>query len=61
MTGADMPEGPPRGVATMSVIRWVLVAMAALIAVGSIVSYVGATRGGGGIRGRRRLAAAAGR
>jgi len=50
MTGADMPEGPPRGVATMSVIRWVLVAMAALIAVGSIVSYVGATRGGGGSR-----------
>jgi membrane fusion protein, copper/silver efflux system len=47
MTGADTPEGPPRGVATMSVIRWVLVAVAALVAVGSIVSYFHAGRGGG--------------
>jgi Cu(I)/Ag(I) efflux system membrane fusion protein len=44
----DTPEGPPRGVATMAVIRWVLVAVTALIAVGSIVSYFSAGRGGGG-------------
>jgi Cu(I)/Ag(I) efflux system membrane fusion protein len=35
----SMPEGPPRGVATMSIVRWVLVALTALVAVGSIVSY----------------------
>jgi membrane fusion protein, copper/silver efflux system len=44
---ADMPEGPPRGVATMSIIRWVLVAVTALVAVVSIVSYFGAGRGSG--------------
>jgi hypothetical protein len=47
MTGAGMPEGPPRGVATMSVVRWLLVAVTALVAVGSIVSYFNAGRGGG--------------
>ena len=40
-------EGPPRGVATMSIVRWVLVAIAALVAVGSIVSYAGVHLGGG--------------
>ena len=30
------PAGPPRGVATMSIVRWVLVAVTALVAVGSI-------------------------
>ena len=40
-------EGPPRGVATMSIVRWVLVAVAAVIAVVSIVSYSGVHLGGG--------------
>jgi len=38
---APMPEGPPRGVATMSIVRWVLVVIAALVAAGSILSYRG--------------------
>jgi Cu(I)/Ag(I) efflux system membrane fusion protein len=32
---------PPKGVATMAVVRWVLVAITALVAVGSILSYSG--------------------
>jgi Cu(I)/Ag(I) efflux system membrane fusion protein len=36
-----IPEGPPRGVATMSVVRWALVLLTALVAVGSISSYTG--------------------
>jgi membrane fusion protein, copper/silver efflux system len=31
--------GPPRGVRTMAVVRWVLVALAALVAAGSILGY----------------------
>jgi membrane fusion protein, copper/silver efflux system len=38
---APEPEGPPRGVKAMSAVRWVLVAITAVIAVGSIVSYCG--------------------
>jgi Cu(I)/Ag(I) efflux system membrane fusion protein len=41
-----MKEGPPRGVATMSIVRWVLVALTALVAVGSILSYSGVHFGG---------------
>jgi membrane fusion protein, copper/silver efflux system len=41
-----MPEGPPRGVATMSIVRWVLVAITAVVAVGSIISYSGVHFGG---------------
>jgi membrane fusion protein, copper/silver efflux system len=44
---ADHPAGPPRGVATMSVVRWVLVAVTALVAVGSILSFAGVRLGGG--------------
>jgi membrane fusion protein, copper/silver efflux system len=33
------PKGPPRGVATMSIVRWVLVVITAVAAAGSIVSY----------------------
>ena len=39
--GPPAPEGPPRGVATMSIVRWVLVAITALVAAGSILSYAG--------------------
>src|SRR5438876_11402756 len=38
---AETPQGPPRGVATMSIVRWVLVLLTALVAVGSILSYAG--------------------
>jgi Cu(I)/Ag(I) efflux system membrane fusion protein len=41
------PEGPPRGVATMAIVRWVLVAIMAVIAVVSILSYAGVHLGGG--------------
>ena len=40
-------EGPPRGVATMAIVRWVLVAIAAIVAVVSIASYSGVHLGGG--------------
>ncbi|HEY5452007.1 MAG TPA: heavy metal-binding domain-containing protein, partial [Polyangia bacterium] len=40
------PEKPPTGVATMSVVRWVLVGIAAIVAVGSIFSYTGLHRAG---------------
>ena len=38
---AEAPPGPPRGVATMSIVRWVLVLLTALVATGSILSFVG--------------------
>ena len=37
---------PPRGVRTMAIVRWVLVALSALIAVGSVLSYFGVSFGG---------------
>jgi membrane fusion protein, copper/silver efflux system len=40
------PPRPPRGVATMSIVRWVLVAVAGLVAVVSILSYSGVHLGG---------------
>jgi Cu(I)/Ag(I) efflux system membrane fusion protein len=43
--GPPTSEGPPRGVATMSIVRWVLVAVTALVAVGSILSYSGVHTG----------------
>ena len=46
----DHPPGaeePPRGVATMAIVRWVLVAIAAIVAVVSIASYSGVHLGGG--------------
>lgn len=43
---ARAPEGPPRGVATMSIVRWILVLVTALVAVGSILSYAGVHIGG---------------
>jgi membrane fusion protein, copper/silver efflux system len=47
-TPADRPPpgGPPRGVRTMAIVRWVLVALTALAAVASIVSYSGLRLGG---------------
>ena len=48
------PPGPPRGVATMSIVRWVLVAITALVAVGSILSYAGVHLGGAQERRRPR-------
>ena len=43
----DVPAGPPRGVATMSIVRWVLVLVTALVATGSILSYAGVHLSGG--------------
>ena len=43
---APPPEKPPTGVATMSIVRWVLVAITAVVAIGSIVSYAGVHLGG---------------
>jgi Cu(I)/Ag(I) efflux system membrane fusion protein len=40
------PAGPPRGVRTMSIVRWVLVALAALVAVGTILHFGGVRLGG---------------
>jgi len=40
-------EGPPRGAATMAIVRWVLVGLTALVAVASILSYAGVRLGGG--------------
>ena len=48
-TSAERPppaEGPPRGVATMSIVRWILVAVTALVAVGSILITSGVHLGG---------------
>ena len=44
MSGAP-PGDPPRGVAVMSVVRWVLVGLVAIAATTSIVSYLRARRG----------------
>lgn len=41
------PPGPPRGVVAMSIVRWVLVALTAIAAVTSIVSYARSRSGGG--------------
>ena len=41
-----MPEGPPSGVRTMAIVRWVLVVITAVVAVGSILSYSGVHFGG---------------
>lgn len=38
---AHTPEGAPRGVAAMSIIRWLLVLVTALVAAGSVLSYAG--------------------
>lgn len=43
---ADAPAGPPRGVATMAIVRWVLVLVTAVVAAGSILSYAGVHLGG---------------
>ena len=42
----DAPAGPPRGVVTMSIVRWVLVLVTVLVATGSILSYAGVHFGG---------------
>jgi Cu(I)/Ag(I) efflux system membrane fusion protein len=42
----EVEEGPPRGVKTMSIVRWVLVGITALIAVGSILITSGVHIGG---------------
>jgi membrane fusion protein, copper/silver efflux system len=44
---AETPPGPPRGVATMSIVRWVLVLITALVATGSILSFAGVHFGSG--------------
>jgi membrane fusion protein, copper/silver efflux system len=44
---AEAPSGPPRGVATMSIVRWVLVLLAAVVATGSILSFGGLHLGSG--------------
>jgi Cu(I)/Ag(I) efflux system membrane fusion protein len=37
---AEAPAEPPRGAATMAIVRWVLVALAAVVATASIAGYV---------------------
>jgi Cu(I)/Ag(I) efflux system membrane fusion protein len=44
---AEPPPGPPRGVATMAIVRWVLVLLTALVATGSILSFAGVHLGSG--------------
>jgi len=41
------PPGPPRGAATMAIVRWVLVLITALVATGSILSFAGLHFGSG--------------
>ena len=43
----EAPAGPPRGVRTAAIVRWVLVALTAVVAVGTIVHFAGAHLGGG--------------
>ena len=43
----EAPQGPPRGVATMAIVRWVLVLLTALVATGSILSFAGVHFGSG--------------
>jgi Cu(I)/Ag(I) efflux system membrane fusion protein len=38
---AETPPGPPRGVAPMAIVRWILVLLTALVATGSILSFAG--------------------
>jgi membrane fusion protein, copper/silver efflux system len=44
---AETPQGPPRGVAAMAIVRWVLVVITALAATGSILSFAGVHFGSG--------------
>jgi Cu(I)/Ag(I) efflux system membrane fusion protein len=44
---AETPQDPPRGVATMAIVRWVLVVITALVATGSILSFAGVHFGSG--------------
>jgi len=44
---AETPQDPPRGVATMAIVRWVLVLITALVATGSILSFAGVHFGSG--------------
>jgi len=46
MSAGDEVVGPPRGARTMSIVRWILVALTALVAAGSILSYTGLHGGG---------------
>jgi Cu(I)/Ag(I) efflux system membrane fusion protein len=41
------PPQAPRGAHAMAIVRWVLVALAAVVAVGSVLSYAGVRLGGG--------------
>ncbi len=50
---ADAPAGPPRGVRTMAIVRWVLVLVTALVALGSILHFAGVRLGGSAERARR--------
>jgi Cu(I)/Ag(I) efflux system membrane fusion protein len=43
----ETPPGPPRGVATMAIVRWVLVLLTALVATGSILNFAGVHFGSG--------------
>jgi len=40
------PTGPPRGAHTMAIVRWVLVALTALVAAGTIMHFAGVRIGG---------------
>ena len=44
----EAPQGPPRGVRTMAIVRWVLVLATALVALGTIMHFAGVRLGGGG-------------
>ena len=44
----DAPQGPPRGIRTMAIVRWVLVLATALVAVGTIMHFAGVRIGGAG-------------
>lgn len=48
MTSPEDPQGPPAGVRTMAVVRWVLVIVTALVATVSILGYAGVLGGGKG-------------
>jgi Cu(I)/Ag(I) efflux system membrane fusion protein len=43
---SETPPGPPQGVRTMAIVRWVLVAVTALVAVGTILHFSGVHFGG---------------
>ena len=42
---AEAPEGPPRGVRTMAIVRWVLVVVTAVVATGTILHFAGGRLG----------------